>query len=220
MAVASNPLPDLPTLADVIEHLGGVPPERIRLRPMPGTATERDVIELREREDRLAELVDGILVEKAVGFYEALLATILSHILWDFVESRDLGLVVGADGMMRLAPGLVRIPDVAFLSWERLGGVNRREPIPDLAPDLAVEVLSRSNTRREMARKCREYFEAGVRRVWYLDPEARCMTVYTSPEQSVVIGEEGTLDGGDVLPGFTLPLRDLFARADHRSSAE
>lgn len=80
------------------------------------------------------------------------------------MPKRNLGLVTGEAGMMRLAPGLVRITDVPFISWERFPG--RRvptEPIPDLAPDLAVDVLSERNTEGEMSRKRREYFDAGVR---------------------------------------------------------
>ena len=74
---------------------------------------------------------------------------------------------------LRLFPGLVRIPDIAFVSWARIpGGRMPKEPIPDLVPDLAVEVLSPSNTPREMALKRRHYFEAGVRLVWIVDPEA------------------------------------------------
>ena len=83
-----------------------------------------------------------------------------------------------------------------------------------LAPDLAVEVLSESNTPAEMARKRQEYFTAGVRLVWFVDPDARTEEVYTAPDQSTVVNEEGTLDGGAVLPGFTLPLRDLFPELD------
>ena len=218
MAVTVPSLPELPTIADLIEHLGGIPSRRIRFRPTPGTATERDVTELHDRENRLFELVDGVLVEKAMGFYESALAAILLSALNRFAEEHDLGLVLGADGTMRLAPGLVRIPDVSFIAWDRLEGIDRRQPIPDLAPSLAVEVLSRGNTRREMQRKCREYFQAGVELVWTLDPEARRMTVHTSPEQWTAIDESGALDGGRVLPGFSLPLCDVFARADrHRA---
>jgi Uma2 family endonuclease len=102
-------------------------------------------------------------VEKAMGLRESYLAGILLTILWAFVRPRNLGIVTGADGMMRLFPGLVRIPDVALLSWSRLS--NRRvptEPISDITPDLGVEVLSAGNTARELVRKRQEYFAAGV----------------------------------------------------------
>ena len=119
------------------------------------------------------------------------------------MKPRHLGLVTAPDGMVRLAPGLVRIPDVAFVSWARLPGRRvPREPIPDLAPDLAVEVLSESNTADEMARKRREYFAAGVRLVWQVAPLARTVEVYTAPEQVMLLREEDTLEGGEVLPGL------------------
>jgi Uma2 family endonuclease len=203
------------TLADLLEHLGSIAPERVRFHPPPGTATEKDVLNIHSREGRLCELVDGTLVEKAMGWRESFLAAALITILWTFVKPRRLGLVTGADGMMRLVPGLVRIPDVAFISWQRLPGQRiPDEPIPDFAPDLAVEVLSPSNPNREMARKREEYFAAGVRLVWLVAPRARIVEVYTAVDQVAVLNEACTLDGGVVLPGFVLPLRNLFAELD------
>ncbi len=89
-----------------------------------------------------------------------------------------------------------------------------REPIPELAPTLPIEVLSQSNTKREMERKLRDYFAAGAELVWYVDPQTQSATVYTSPEGPSRIGPEGELDGGDVLPGFKLSLRTLFSEAE------
>ena len=205
------------TLADLLEQLGGIAPARVRFRPAPGTATEKDVLAIHDREDRLYELVDGVLVEKAMGFRESLLAGMLIGILGGFVRARNLGLVTAPDGMMRLAPGLVRIPDVAFISWSRLP--SRRvptEPIPDLAPDLAVEVLSAGNTPGEMARKRQDYFAAGVQVVWQVDPNTRTVEVFTAPDQSMVLHEAQTLAGGTVLPDFTLPLQELFGELDRQ----
>ena len=208
------------TLADLLEQLGGIAPERVRFRPPPGTVTEKDVLEVAAYENRLCELVDGVLVEKAMGWRESLLASVLITILSNFVRPRNLGLVTGEAGMVRLASGLVRMPDVAFVSWDRLP--NRRvpsDPIPALAPDLAVEVLSAGNASGEMARKRQEYFAAGVRLVWLVDPEARTVEVYTDPAQSTVRHEVDTLDGGGVLPGFTLPLRELLAELDRQGNS-
>jgi Uma2 family endonuclease len=205
------------TLADLLEHLGGIHPNRVRFRPAPGTATEKDVLAIHDHEDRLYELVDGVLVEKAMGLSESLLAGALIEVLRGFVRPRNLGLVTAPDGMVRLAAGLVRIPDVAFISWDRLP--NRRvptEPIPDLAPDLAVEVLSVGNTPGEMARKRQEYFAAGVQAVWQVDPRTRTVEVFTAPDQSTVLHETHILDGGTVLPGFTWPLQELFAELDQQ----
>ena len=117
--------------------------------------------------------------------------------------------------MMRLFSGLVRIPDVAFVSWDHVP--NRRvptAPVPQLVPDLAVEVLSEGNTPGEMDRKRQEYFNAAVRLVWEIDPDTRTVTVYTSPTQATVLDETMSLDGGSVLPGFMLSLRDFFAELD------
>jgi Uma2 family endonuclease len=110
-------------------------------------------------------------------------------------------------------PRLVRIPDVAFVSWKRVPDhAYPEEPIPDLAPDLAIEVLSKHNTKAEMQRKLKEYFLTGVELVWFVDPVKRRVQVFTSPEESHIVHEDEVLDGGNVLPGFKLPLRKLFAR--------
>ncbi len=205
------------TLADLLERLGGVPLERIRFRPCPGTATEEDVLRIEEQENRLCELVEGVLVEKPMGFRESLLAAALVQYLREFVAIGNLGLVTGEGGMMRLFAGLVRIPDVAFVSWSRLpDGQVPDVPIPQLAPNLAVEVLSRSNTPKEMQGKREEYFAAGVALVWIVDPDERRVTVFTSPEDSVAYSSSDVLDGGTVLPGFSLALGDLFAELDRR----
>ncbi len=211
--------PSRRTIADLLERLGDIPAYRVLLDPAPGTATERDVIELHDRENRLFELVDGTLVEKVMGFDESIYAMLLAASLIDYLKAHDLGKPVGADAMMRLFPGLVRIPDTAFISWGRYPKKKRRRgEIPTVVPDLVVEVLSKGNTSKEMARKLREYFKAGVRLVWYVDPSKRTVRVYTAVDQSTLLDESHTLDGGDVLPGFSLSIRDWFAEAE-RSEA-
>jgi Uma2 family endonuclease len=209
--------PACETLADLLQRLGDVPPHRIRCQPPPGAATEADVLLRPNGEKRLFELVDGVLVEKAMGFYASRLATVLGFLLEQFLEQHDLGIVLGADGTLRLMPGQVRIPEVSFLAWERLPNRERPErPIPDLAPDLAVEVISEGNTEAEMERKLRDYFGAGVRLVWYVDPEPPRVRVYTSLTEMTTLTESDTLDGGDLLPGFAVSIRDWFERAWRR----
>jgi Uma2 family endonuclease len=220
MTAGLGPAVALETLADLLDHLGGIAPERVRLSPAPGTATEEDVLHVHDHAGRLCELVDGVLVEKAMGFRESFLAAALIIILGNFVRPRNLGLVTAPDGMMCLAAGLVRIPDVAFISCDRLP--NRRvptAPIHALAPNLAVEVLSVGNTAREMARKCREYFAAGVQLVWLVDPETRTIVVHTAPEDSTTLHAEGTLEGGMVLPGFALSVQGFFAELDRQGNS-
>jgi len=210
------PAADLLTIADLLARLGDIPPERVRADPAPGRATERDVIRLRERnpERRLFELVEGTLVEKAMGAQESYLAWWLGLFVGIYLRTNDIGFCMGADGMTRLNPGLVRIPDLSFISWARVSAREvPAEPILGLAPDLAVEVISAGNTRREMERKLREYFEAGVRLVWFVYPVTRTILVHTGPGQSATLREGQALDGGDVLPGFALPVAELFDRA-------
>jgi Uma2 family endonuclease len=185
--------------------------------PPPGRATEADLLEAERRYHRLYELVDGTLVEKAMGYPESLLALALAGFLRAYVKPRKLGLVSGADGSVRLFAGLVRIPDVAFASWDRFPDRKvPKEPIPGLAPDLAIEVLSESNTRPEMKRKRRDYFDAGVRLVWEVDPKRRRVSVYTPDGSVTVLKESQRLEGGDVLPGLTLELSELFAELDEQ----
>jgi len=103
------------TVADMLEHLGGIPPNRVRMVPLPGTATERDVLESKSRFGRICELVDGTLVEKTVGYYESLVAGMLIHFLNTYLETHPLGIVLGEAGPLRILSSQVRIPDVSFL---------------------------------------------------------------------------------------------------------
>lgn len=203
------------TLADILQELGGISPKRVRFRPPPGTAKESDVIRIRDRERRLFELVDGVLVEKVMGYWESLLTMELAAVLRNFIKPRKLGGLAGEAGLLRLSPGLVRMPDLSFISRNRLARHRRtREPIVPLAPDLAIEVVSEGNTPREIARKLREYFASGCRLAWCVDLRTRTVTVYTSPDDFVVLTEKQTLTGGNVLPGFRLQLRKLFRVLD------
>jgi Uma2 family endonuclease len=183
--------------------------DRILLDPPPGTATEQDVLADRQGEKRLCELVDGVLVRKPMGCYESWLAGLLVHAIHLYLASHPLGLVLLPDGALRLAPGLVRVPDVSFIGWERFpGAALPTEPIPDLVPDLAVEILSRTNTPAEMDRKVREDFQAGTRLVWVVDPVSRTTQVYREPHTFRIVTAQGVLDGEEVLPGFQVALAD------------
>jgi Uma2 family endonuclease len=212
------PQPVFETVADLLHQLGDVPPERVLWDPIPGTATEADVIRHVDGDNkRLVELVDGTLVEKTMGAYESRVGGVLFRLMDAFAEELDLGLCYPADATLRVLPKQVRLPDVSFVPWSKLP--NRELPaesIAGLVPDLAAEVLSKSNTRREMERKRRDYFTAGVRLVWQIDPDSRTARVYTAAEQYTDIPQDGVLDGADVLPGFKLPLAQLFDRAGKR----
>lgn len=211
------PSTSIVSLQDLLDELGDISPERIRFHPAPGTAKEKHVVQVHDHENRLCELVDGVLVEKVVGSLESLLASVLIQEIGAFILKDDLGVVLAPDAMLRLAPGLVRMPDVSFILWDKIpGGEFPEDPIAGLAPDLAVEVLSTGNTKREMDRKVREYFEAGTQLVWLIDPKSRTVDVYTSPIEPRRLRNGQTLTGEPVLPGFKLPLRQLFARSTRR----
>ena len=203
------------TLADLLKRFGPMPDRRILRHPPPGTATIKDVLAVHRREKRLCELVDGVLVEKAMGYEESVLAAAIITLLSNFSQRKKLGLVAGEGGMLRLFPEMVRIPDVSFISRSRLpGGKPPRGPMPSIPPNLAVEVLSKSNTDREMSRKLEDYFEAGVELVWFVDAVTRTIRVFTSPERFTTVKGAQTLSGGTVLPGFRVKVAEIFAKLD------
>jgi len=207
-AVTSN-------LAERLIELGGISPHRLRLLPAPGMATIDDLVHANDHTSPLCELVDHTLVEKAVGFESSVAALTIAALLRSFIAPQKLGVLSGPDGMFRLIKSSVRGPDVAFLSRARFpGGKFPTEAYPSLAPDLAVEVLSPSNTKAEMFRKRIEYFHSGVQLVWIVDCVDRSVAVYTSPDAVRVLTEEQTIDGGTVLPGFEAKVADFFADLD------
>jgi hypothetical protein len=185
------------TMADRLEELGHISADRLRLFAPPGTATVEDLLNANSHRKPLCELIDQTLVEKAGGFESSLVAATILAILHGFVAST------------------VRAPDVAFVSREQLpDGKFPAEAYPPFAPDLVVEVLSPGNTKAEMSRKRVEYFHSGTRLVWMVDCVNRSVAVYTSPSAVRILNEEATMDGGEVLPGFSSPVADFFADLD------
>lgn len=202
------------TLDDLLESLGHISPRRIVFDPPPGMATIKDVIRHVEGpKRRLVELIDGTLVEKTMGFAESMVAMKLgSRLCRHLEENGEPGVLTGEAGTIRVLATFVRIPDIAYTSWDRMP--NRRVPVakvPEVVPNLCVEVLSEGNTVAEMARKLKEYFVAGVDLVWFIDPDERKVRVFTSPDAVTTLGVKDTLTGGAVLPGFAVPVTELFA---------
>lgn len=206
------PLSEAPrTLADLLQRLGGVSPDRVLMDPPPGTATVRDALRLTERDKILCELIDRTLVRKAMGFEESEVGILIGYFLVGFVRPRKLGTVAGADCTIKPVPGQLRLPDVAFFSNENLRKNRKKgQRAPRISPDLAVEVLSEKNTPAEIARKLGEFFRGGTRLAWIVDPRKRTVRVHAAPAVSRLLGESDTLDGGDVLPGFSILVRELF----------
>ncbi len=203
------------TLDEVLAELGGISGDRVRMTPAPGTATFTDCISVNETGERgLYELVDGTLVGKAMSYEASVVAVTIARILGLFVSTNRSGLLSGADGFFRLI-STTRAPDVAFVNRDRLpNGEFPAQPYPALAPNLVVEVLSPGNTKAEMARKRLEYFHNDVELVWIVDCVHRSVAVYSSSSNVRVFGEEETIDGGSVLPGFTATVGDFFTDLD------
>lgn len=198
------------TVAELHARLGGIPLERIRMIPPPGTATDGD---LEKSNGPTCELIDGVLVEKAMGDRESMLGVYIGRLISNHIAQDDLGVVLGSDGFIRMGEGLVRAPDVTFIPWSAFpnGEIPEDEAYWSVAPGLIVEVLSPGNTRAEIDRKMNEFFAVGCKLAWVIDPRAKTAKVYTSAKRFKELDATGTLDGGKVLPGFKLPLAELFA---------
>ena len=149
-----------------------------------------------------------------MGFFESRLATLLTHCIENWLANHKEGFVIGDGALTRLQDGLARIPDVSFYRWDRIGEKSvPRDPICRTVPNLAVEIVSRTNTRAEMDRKRHEYFEAGVELVWIVYPETVTVEVWSTARDCHISGREDTLTGGTVLPGFQLSISEWFQRA-------
>lgn len=160
-------------------------------------------------------LIEGRLVEEMpCGNTSSKIGLIIGSALFVFVRPRKLGEVYGADGgfILQRDPDTVVAPDAAFVRAERLpppGTLgNVFMPMP---PDLAVEVLSPGNRAGETARKIELYRRAGVPLVWVIDPETETATVYAADAAPLRLGKNEALEGGALLPGFSLALAELFA---------
>lgn len=167
---------------------------------------------LPEEDGYLLELVRGRIVREPRPAYEhgRLVAEIAAR-LREFARHQNLGVVVVEAGFaLSEEPSIVRGPDVAFVSRERAPERGRAPTFPRLAPDLAVEVASPSNTLTELHDKALDYLEAGTRLVWLVEPSARRVTVLRSREDIRILREGDSLDCGDVLPGFRTTVAELL----------
>lgn len=199
------------TLADLVDRFGPLPPERIRMNPPPGTATEEDAIRINERKEGLCELIDGILLEKTMGWYESYLGGRLLRAIGGYVDRHNLGIVLGEQAMIRLWPGHIRLPDCCYLSWQRMKAFpDKSDAAINLGPDLVVEVISPGNTRKEMEGKLKDYFQSGVLEVWYVYPTRRELHQFVSVDEVAVIKPGEMVQSNRVLPGFSLDLAKLF----------
>ena len=176
------------------------------------------VADLRRMPDdgKRRELVNGELIEMNPPAHKhALLSSRIFTRLSVYVEQHDLGFVTGSDGGYLLYTDpetgreTVRVPDVSFISTARRA--TRLDDLYGGAPDLAVEVISPGETYISIREKLAEYFAYGTRMVWLVYSDYPSVEVFTSANDGIALGLDKTLMGGDLLPGFELPIHDIFA---------
>lgn len=178
--------------------------------PTPALMTVEEFMRLPD-DGLFHELDEGRLVcMPPSAFRSSRVAAKLLQRLANFADEHDLGIVAGEQGGVILGrdPDIVRAPDISFVRRERV--VDTGRGYFEGAPDLAVEVLSPSDRYAAVARKVSQYLAAGTRLAWVLDPETRTAAVHRPGRQVLELGEDGILDGEDVLPGFRLPLAEVW----------
>lgn len=194
-----------------------VPPEPVapwaEVVPDAPPMTEADLL-ARPDDGWQYELVKGVLVRMPPSGKRATrIARRLSARLGDYVDEHGLGEVTGEQGGYRLAPGTDLAPDVGFIRAERLPPLDSPDydTLADGAPDLAVEVASPNQWQPGMRKKAAEYLDAGTRLVWIVWPRWRRVDVWRAgDDEPATLTVEDTLDGEDVVPGFTYAVADLF----------
>jgi len=159
------------------------------------------------------ELVRGVLHKMApAGFRPSNIAVRFAARLVTFANEHGLGEVTGADGGYKLevAPDTILAPDAAFVRAERVPPLDEQNRFAELAPDLVVEVMSPSDTIREVNEKVDLYLENGVLLTWIFDPKRRRVTIRRAGEPPRTLGDGDELAGEDILPGFRVAVAELF----------
>ena len=177
----------------------------------PALLTADDLARL-QPPDKRTELVRGVMVvREPAGFRHGDVAMAIAARMHMFVSQRDLGRVLAAETGFKLFtnPDTVRAPDVAFVRHDRIPDPPPRGFAP-FAPDLAVEVLSPDDRPGEVLEKVADWLNAGTRLIWEINPERRAARAYRADGTVSVLTDADSLDGEDVLPGFTCTLREIL----------
>jgi Uma2 family endonuclease len=170
--------------------------------------TEADLMRLPDVGGKY-EVIEGELVVVAAGREHEDVIFSLDYVLKDFVIRHKLGRVYGASLGYWMKNGNLRSPDISFVAKDRLDDMTHdRRGFLHGAPDLAIEILSPSNTVQAMKKKALDYFESGSRVVWIVDPGGRTVTVLWPDGSETTITD--TLTGEDVLPGFSVEITEVF----------
>lgn len=191
-------------------HVGANMPAKVAEVATPAGRSTEDDLRATPRDGRKYELVDGQIVVSPAGVRHGIVALRLGARLLAFVEPHDLGYVLDSSTGFRLTGGNVRSPDVSFIAKGRFEQERLPEGFADIAPDLAVEVLSHDDRPRAVLDKVGEYLQAGVRLVWVVDPGAARAAVYRSLTDVRELTGQDALEGEDVLPGFHCGLHEIL----------
>lgn len=178
--------------------------------PSPVGVTDRDLLSL-PRDGRKYELVDGQVRVSPAGARHGEVIVRLTVELASHVRAGGLGRVFDSSTGYRLPGGNLRSPDVSFVATGRLPAGPAPDGFLTVPPDLAVEVLSPEDDARDVLDKVGEYLRCGVRVVWIVDPKAQRAAAYRSLTEVQLVPSGATLEGGDVVPGFSCALDDLLA---------
>lgn len=161
------------------------------------------------------EVIKGVLVESPTGIEHEDIGVRIILALGAFVKAHKLGIVVGSSAGFLMSNRNFLSPDVSFIAKERLEGYKRPpKKFFDGAPDLAIEVLSPSDTVEALHDKIVDYFANGSKLVWVINPEERIALVYHSAQPDQLLRSKEELSGEDIVPGFSLPVYELFAKFD------
>jgi Uma2 family endonuclease len=162
----------------------------------------------------IPEVVDGeLIMSPKNNFQHEDIGAELLTALRTYAKAQRLGAVLGSSFGCWMRNRNCRAPDISFIPKARLRSLgftpSTRKFLPG-APDLAVEILSPSNTRAEMDERLKDFFASGAQLVWIINPDDQCVEVCRSLTDRKLVGPGGTLDGEHLLPGFQLPIADLF----------
>lgn len=163
------------------------------------------------------EIIEGELQERVMSYGSSRIAVIIGFLIEMWARDGHPGYVAGSDGGFQIfpwAPGDVRMPDVSYVSAERVGLIPRRGWLA-VPPDLAVEVISPTDSASTVQLKARDYVRAGVSLVWVVFPETRTVEIHRAGSSTIeVLTEADTLTGGESLPGFSVPVSEIFPAED------
>ena len=181
----------------------------MNMKTFPPILTPDDLLEMPD--GKHYELIDGVPKEKSMGAEADEIAYVIGNSIFAFVRQHRLGHIYGSQtGFRCFQKNRVRKPDVSFVAKGRLKDDKSPKGDIDIAPDLAVEVVSLNDTYEEVAEKIRDYKFAKVKLIWVVSPKTKTVLIRRLDGTCAELDETGTLSGEDVLPGFTCPVAELF----------